>query len=100
MMKLIPMEKLNEALEWDDRLGDLHIAKCRLAKGGEIRVDISSDYRSSQEIISKDDAPYVFEAIERYLTEIEDTLASDIRALGLEPTKREVETEDKESEAA
>jgi len=100
MTKLIPMEKLSEAFEWDDRLEDLHTAKALLGRG-EITVQIpSTGYLTKTEIIAKSDAPYVFEAIHRYLTEIEDSLITDIRALGLEPTKREAKTFDDESKAA
>jgi len=100
MTKLIPMEKLSEAFEWDDRLADLHTAKVLLGRG-QITVQIpSTGHPTRTETISACDAPYVFEAIKRYLTEIEDSLTTDIRALGLEPTKREAKNFDDESEAA
>lgn len=84
MSALIPMEKLSEAFEWDERAHELRRMKHKMRERGEISIEIR--HNPGAETILLEDAPFVFDAIDRYFDGIIEDLERDIRALGIEPT--------------
>ena len=84
MSALIPMEKLSEAFEWDERAHELRRTKHKMRERGEISIEIR--HNPGAETILLEDAPFVFDALDRYFDGIIEELERDIRALSIEPT--------------
>ena len=84
MSALIPMEKLSEAFEWDERAHELRRTKHKMRERGEISIEIRHNPGAETSLL--EDAPFVFDAIDRYFDGIIEDLERDIRALGIEPT--------------
>ncbi len=80
-----PLDKVtHEVLDSDDRHGDL--LRNRHAFSAQDAIEISIDSRRYTEEITREDAPDVFAAIDAYFARTIDTVVSDIRAAGFEPT--------------